>query len=1472
MSIKTFSKFSMGLKVIAILGITSMAVLALVPREAGVLLADNNANCTTSTTPTFNPYPVSNNPGNCQDYPFIASKVIHSDGSQTGFSTGSIQAQPGDKVEVQLYIDNGAALGSPALTNIQLTTSAVLSAGSSHSVSASVTASNANNSLSGSLNILTPNSSTLQVDPLTGQWYQQTTSMGNLGNIVNTTTHLPDQAACFPYVRFINMVFDVVGQQVTQSVTLTATPNPVCIGALTTYSITSTVNGPIVWTSTFNGQPTGENNSYPGQNLTPQNGVYVWSAVGDYWGDHFHSGNPLADVGTWTKTATINGVQSNTVTFQVKDCTPPVQKSASITATLGSANKAQCLYNGNVTWQSSGYDAVAVYVQSVGANDYSLVAANLQGSTNIPWFIPGRNYEFTLWTVSVSNGVYTKVSQIADPAIVNVPALDCTVPVTLTCSASPILANINDPVTFGALGGSGPYSWTNGENPATGSGQSFTTSFSSAGNKTVTVHSQDGQIAYCSVTIKQPVQKPATLNCATPTIQANIDDTVTFGANGGTAPYSWSNGGNPSNGSGQNFSTKFSSSGNKTVTVSSSDGQTAYCSVTINPPPVNKSASITATLGSANKAQCLYNGNVTWQSSGYDAVAVYVQSVGANDYSLVAANLQGSTNIPWFIPGRNYEFTLWTVSVSNGVYTKVSQIADPAIVNVPALDCTVPVTLTCSASPNPVDINNPVIFTATGGAAPYNWSNGGYPSTGSGQSFSTTYSTAGTKTATVSSSDGQTANCSVVVKPTVQQNAQLTLTKQVKNLGPSQTTLYDKSVLAEQGDAVRYLITVTNISSVTANNVSVTDTQGSSAGNVTTSGSNGSAVPISGSLQNGLNFGSLAAGSSVYITYTLPVNVNSGSIDNTATVSASNANSASDSAVVTITAIPICQADSNFALNASTPVKNGSSYSVTLTWSSTGNNQIKITQINPGAGYENTIAIGSSSGSQTINGLLPGSTYIFKMYDVSCSQFLTSVQVVTPSNPGQLTCSVQSSTINSGSAANFTAQGGMAPYNWSGDGSPSSGSGSSYNPVYTNTTTSSINHSVSVTSSDGQTANCSVVVNGQQQNNGNINNNCVNNSCNDTTNNTDNSVNNSNNPITTNTDNSINNSYNNTSSINDSYNNYTYNNTVYISSNGNVVPANQFSQLSITKSVRDVYNNYNSYNNYYNGSFSNSVSANNGDTVQFQIVVSNSGSATANNVRVTDILPSGLNLVYGSVTVNGSQASDNNLSNGMYLGSLSSSQSETITFSATVSGYGSSSSIQNTATASSDNAGSVQASAWVFVNGNGNVLGGNVNLTYSKSALNNTKNQDATAVAASREDFITYTLTASNSGNTPATNFIITDDLSQVLPYADMTDFGGGSLNGNVITFPGITVPANGSVTRSFEVRVKYSLSSNLSYVMTNTYGNTVTIRINTPQVLGAFTAPKTGADTNAFVFAGILTSGLAIYKKKNLLMKLIFN
>ena len=61
---------------------------------------------------------------------------------------------------------------------------------------------------------------------------------------------------------------------------------------------------------------------------------------------------------------------------------------------------------------------------------------------------------------------------------------------------------------------------------------------------------------------------------------------------------------------------------------------------------------------------------------------------------------------------------------------------------------------------------------------------------------------------------------------------------------------------------------------------------------------------------------------------------------------------------------------------------------------------------------ETTITTGNSSGNFTVNGLAAGSSYIFKLYDASCNSFLTSTQVSTPANPGQLTCSANVSSAN----------------------------------------------------------------------------------------------------------------------------------------------------------------------------------------------------------------------------------------------------------------------------------------------------------------------------------------------------------------------------------------------------------------------------------------------------------------------------
>ncbi len=174
------------------------------------------------------------------------------------------------------------------------------------------------------------------------------------------------------------------------------------------------------------------------------------------------------------------------------------------------------------------------------------------------------------------------------------------------------------------------------------------------------------------------------------------------------------------------------------------------------------------------------------------------------------------------------------------------------------------------------------------------------------------------------------------------------------------------------------------------------------------------------------------------------------------------------------------------------------------------------------------------------------------------------------------------------------------------------------------------------------------------------------------------------------------------------------------------------------------------------------------------------------------------------------------------------------------------------------------------------VAGANIGLNSSKSAFNNTKNIDATTVPAEKENYITYKLVTTNTGNATVYSYVVTDDLSNVLPYSDLDGTDqlqkGYSLSGNTLSFPAQTIYANSSVTNTFKVRVKYNLPNASNLSMVNTYGNTVTIQLTAPRVLGVgFVAPKTGAGaTLAVIFAAFVTILFGLAKRKGLIERLI--
>jgi uncharacterized repeat protein (TIGR01451 family) len=293
--------------------------------------------------------------------------------------------------------------------------------------------------------------------------------------------------------------------------------------------------------------------------------------------------------------------------------------------------------------------------------------------------------------------------------------------------------------------------------------------------------------------------------------------------------------------------------------------------------------------------------------------------------------------------------------------------------------------------------------------------------------------------------------------------------------------------------------------------------------------------------------------------------------------------------------------------------------------------------------------------------------------------------------------------------------------------------------------------------------------------------------------------------------------------------------TVIINNN-----CNQNANLTLTKEVRNITTNTN---------FSSFVNASNNDQVQFRIIVTNTGSVTANNVRITDNIPTGLTNVSGDL-IGGTQ----------FIGSLTAGQSRTLTFQGTVNAS-SNQTLINVATASADNANSVSAQATVYVSASS----GNINLILSKRAFNQTKNVDATTTAASPGDIIVYTLSVRNSGTASATNFVFQDDISDILRLSQLQSFGDSTFNtGNmVISWPQVTIPAGGIVEKTFSVRVNTSFAAGTDNVMTNIFGNTVNVTVLKPVVAGVFTAPPTGSTTNiALVLSALVVIGFYGYRR----------
>lgn len=204
-----------------------------------------------------------------------------------------------------------------------------------------------------------------------------------------------------------------------------------------------------------------------------------------------------------------------------------------------------------------------------------------------------------------------------------------------------------------------------------------------------------------------------------------------------------------------------------------------------------------------------------------------------------------------------------------------------------------------------------------------------------------------------------------------------------------------------------------------------------------------------------------------------------------------------------------------------------------------------------------------------------------------------------------------------------------------------------------------------------------------------------------------------------------------------------------------------------------------------------------GDTVTYTVTVSNTGTASAASVVLSDALPAGSTFVTGSVFVAGVSKPTFDIKAGISLGSLTLGTSITVTYQAKITSLPSPQNIANTANA-----------AFTFQSvAGGSIMTGvipsnTVTLPVYAPILNIVKT--ANTANATVGDQITYTLQIANTGNIGATT-TITDNIPAGSSYIS----GSFTVNGTPVTGNPATGIAIGNITAGGSSTVQFRVLVN---------------------------------------------------------------
>jgi uncharacterized repeat protein (TIGR01451 family) len=154
-------------------------------------------------------------------------------------------------------------------------------------------------------------------------------------------------------------------------------------------------------------------------------------------------------------------------------------------------------------------------------------------------------------------------------------------------------------------------------------------------------------------------------------------------------------------------------------------------------------------------------------------------------------------------------------------------------------------------------------------------------------------------------------------------------------------------------------------------------------------------------------------------------------------------------------------------------------------------------------------------------------------------------------------------------------------------------------------------------------------------------------------------------------------------------------------------------------------------------------------------------------------------------------------------------------------------------------------------------------LRYKKSARNVTQNiSDANGTTAKAGDTIEYTLSTSNVGKETIEDYVVNENISDVLDYADVVNLHGGTLDSEkVVSWPKKDIGDNQTITNTITVRIKNVIPNtpasssdpaHFDMKMVNVYGNAVEVKLPADIVktteLVTTQLPNTGPGTSLVI------------------------